>query len=92
MVTEAKEYASPKQLELLKRYLKEGTLGKKQLTKPLWLTSPQARELGYETPEGEDFLLSPTQPKEGALYGGIPLPITPVLPAFEIPETLSKSF
>ncbi len=63
-----KEYANPQQFDILKSSLSEGTLGQKQLTRDLWLTSQQAKELGYNVPEGQDFKLTPTE------KGGVPLP------------------
>ena len=68
-----KEYATPEQIKLLKKFGLQGTLGKKQLTRDLWLTSEQARDLGIEQPAGKDFLISPFAPKEGELYGRMPV-------------------
>jgi hypothetical protein len=69
MVMQAtKEYATPKQIEILK----SGT-SKKQLTRDLWLTPQQAKDLGYNQGEG-DFLLTPTAVKTENLYGGVPQP------------------
>ena len=76
-VRSVREYANRLQYDILKRARQEGTLSQKYLTKPLWLTHQQAVELGYDVPEGEDFLLEPAEPREGALYGGIPLPTIP---------------
>ncbi|GAI45277.1 unnamed protein product [marine sediment metagenome] len=72
MVLGPKEYATPEQFELLKKFKKQGTLAEKELTRELWLTYEQAFELGYDVAEGEEFLLSPTERKPEALYGGIP--------------------
>ena len=67
------EFASEKQFELLKKFKRQGTLSRKQLTRPLKLTNIQAVELGFDVPKGEDFTLSPLEPEEGALFGRVPV-------------------
>ncbi len=82
-----REYATPTQVKLLKKFKTEGTLSERKLTRPLWLTNRQASELGYTVGEGEDFLLSPTEPED--LFGGVTTPLEPeeLLPISpEVPE------
>src|SRR3990167_10663127 len=75
--TEPRIYADWKQFELLKKKKRLGQLPTTQLTTPLWLTNRQAKELGYDVPEGEDFLLEPSAPERPALFGKIPPPTMP---------------
>jgi len=91
MVSETREYISETQFNLLKRYKAEGTLAEKKLTRPLWLKPYQAKELGFETTEGEDFLLEPVVPGITG-YGEIPVPEEeePEKP-FELPVPVSES-
>src|SRR3990167_9359509 len=72
--TEPRIYADWKQFELLKKKKRLGQLPTTQLTTPLWLNNRQARELGYDATEGEDFLLEPGLPEPKALFGRIPQP------------------
>jgi len=87
-----KRYANQQQFALLKKFKQRGTLGEKQLTTDLWLTEQQARELGYDALPGQDFLLSPTEPRttttkwgktEQNLYGYIPTPQSAEQPTIE---------
>src|SRR3990167_6658520 len=73
VLTSTKEFASPEQFNLLKKFKQEGTLARKQLTRPLWLTKEQAKELGYNQGES-DFQLTPGEITGDAIAGGLPQP------------------
>src|SRR3990167_9666307 len=92
MVLEAepRTYADWKQFELLKKKKRLGQLPATQLTAPLWLNNRQARELGYDVPEGEDFLLEPGLPESKALFGRIPQPDIEEPPVVKAPEPITQ--
>ncbi len=79
------KFATRKQFDLLKKFKKAGTLQEKTLTSDVRLTNRQARELGFDAIEGEDFLLSPT------LEGRVPLPRLrpPTPPGLGVPEPVA---
>src|SRR3990167_6141344 len=83
--TEPRLYADWQQFELLKKKKRLGQLPTTQLSAPLWLNNRQARELGYDVPEGEDFLLEPTAPEGKAVYGRIPQPTITAMPTGKVP-------
>src|SRR3990167_8880487 len=90
--TEPRIYADWKQFELLKKKKRLGQLPTTQLTTPLWLNNRQARELGYDVPEGEDFLLEPSAPEGRAISGRIPQPtITEIPITSTIPTALTPT-
>ena len=84
--TEPRLYADWQQFELLKKKKRLGQLPTTQLSAPLWLNNRQARELGYDVPEGEDFLLEPTAPEGKAVYGRIPQPTITAMPTGKVPS------
>ena len=85
-----KQYASLQQFELLKKKKRLGQLPTTQLTTPLWLNNRQALELGYDVPEGEDFLIEPGVPEPKALFGRIPQPTLPIPPIVKVSETITQ--
>ena len=80
--TPDKAYVSLDQFELLRKFKREGTLAKKQLSQDLWLTKEQAKELGFNQGE-EEFKLSPAEPLPGDVYGRI---AQQPIPEFKPPE------
>src|SRR3990167_11410450 len=81
VLTSTKEYASFDQFEALKRLKREGKRG--ELTRDIWLSKEQAKELGYNQGE-EDFLLTPGDIEEGRVFGTLPQPIIePELPTVQ---------
>src|SRR3990167_6641176 len=88
--TEPRIYADWKQFELLKKKKRLGQLPTTQLTTPLWLNNRQARELGYDVTEGEDFLLEPGVPEPKALFGRIPQPDIEEPPVLKAPEPITQ--
>src|SRR3990167_2751878 len=90
--TTPKEYATLQQFELLKKKKRLGQLPTTQLTTPLWLNNRQARELGYDVPEGEGFLIEPSAPEVRAISGRIPQPtITEIPITSTIPTALTPT-
>ena len=65
-LTPPKEYVDDDLLQLIKKFQREGTLEKKQITRDLWLTAEQARAMGYDTQQ--DVLLSRKAPEEALSF------------------------
>lgn len=76
--------ATRKQLELLKKYIEQGTLQEKLITRPIWLSSSQARGLGFDIEEGEFIKLGPEGAAETVEMG------TPITISLATPEGISE--